>query len=515
MFAFVSLLSLVAIAATAPSAFASRRAVVIGANQGDLGEERLAYAEADAVRFAEVLTHLGGVAPEDLVLLTGARPPAVAAALKKAATRGADGSSVLFIYYSGHADAQDLHLGGAHLGFHELRRIAKEAHADVTVFVIDACRSGGLTRVKGGRPAAPFDLAPEGPLGTEGVAVLTSAAESEDAQESDRLRGGIFTHHLVNGLTGAADTSGDQEVTLSEAYQYAYGQTLRSTTTAPTLQHPTFDIDYHGHAELVLTWTREIHEYTRVRFEAPGHYLVFDDLRPGTVAAELDAIAGTGLLLAPGRYLVRRRTADVVSERTFDLVAGGERRIAAGDLAPVPFRETVRRGMAEPTSTFAIGAGMEVSGPLLPALAPTVAGVLAGQLDFADVALQVRLRYGRGTSENATLATNEQLLGLDLTALHAFDLSRGLAFALGLRAGGDWYRQSFDSHGVAPTRDQLVGRLAPLARLEWAPWADVLVYVDGGAEIYLLQAQAEGGDDAGATARTVPFGSLGFYVRWP
>lgn len=512
---FAPLLTLLSVAAMTAPSVGQRLAIVIGANQGDVGEARLAYAETDAVRFAEVMTHLGGVAPEDLVLLTGTRAPAVEAALKNIGARPNAPPSVLFVYYSGHADAQGLHLGGSRLTFHDLRQLARDAHADVTVFVVDACRSGGLTKVKGAHPGAPFDLAPEGPVGVEGVAILTSAAESEDAQESNRLRGGIFTHHLINGLTGAADTSADQEVTLSEAYQYAYGQTLRSTTTAPTLQHPTFDIDYRGRAELVLTWTREIHEYTRVRFAAPGHYLVFDEAHPGTVAAELDAIAGTGLLLAPGRYLVRRRTADEVSERSFELAPGGERVVNARELAPVPFRETVRRGMSVPTSTFALGAGLEVSGPLLPALAPTVGGVVAGQVDFAEVALQLRLRFARSEHDNGTVVATDQLLGLDFTALHAFDVARGLAFAFGLRIGADWYRQSFDSTGIAPTRDQLVGRLAPLARLEWAPWADVLLYLDAGADIYLLQAQAEGAETVGATARTVPFGTFGFYVRWP
>ena len=43
-------------------------------------------------------------------------------------------------------------------------------------------------------------------------AFLTSSAETESAQESDRIRASYFTHYLISGFRGAADLSGDGSI---------------------------------------------------------------------------------------------------------------------------------------------------------------------------------------------------------------------------------------------------------------------------------------------------------------
>ena len=43
-------------------------------------------------------------------------------------------------------------------------------------------------------------------LAGEGVVFLTSSSANEDAHESDTLKGSFFTHYLVSGMLGAADT---------------------------------------------------------------------------------------------------------------------------------------------------------------------------------------------------------------------------------------------------------------------------------------------------------------------
>jgi len=492
----------------------SRHAIVIGSNLGDAGEEQLQYAESDAVRFAEVMTKLGGVAHEDLILLTATDASSVQSAIASLRYRIAaapESDSVLFIYYSGHADSNALHLRGTRLPFTTLRELARTAGAEMTVFVVDACRSGGITRVKGGRPTVPFDLGGEDHLVAEGIAIMTSSAASEDAQESDRLRGGIFTHHLVNGLAGAADASRDDLVTLSEAYRYAYSQTLRATVDAPVLQHPTFELALRGRQELVLTRLDAASGYARVVFDVPGHYLVFG--RFGSergVAAELDAIAGTELLLAPGTYLVQRRTLDGVGERSLTLALGEEQRIGSHDLSPLPFRETVRRGIALPEVVFSGGLGFELSGPVMANLGPSWLGYVSGQWDMRNLAVQLRFRAGGGTHDNAGLAITTVLVGIDLTALHAFDLTHGLALGLGLRVGADWLHQTFTTTGDAPARDQLVARVAPLGRIEWALFENGSLGLDIGADIYALQSATHGG----IAATVAPFVGLGFSVRW-
>ena len=57
------------------------------------------------------------------------------------------------------------------------------------VLIVDSCRAGVLTRVKGGRAAAPVDITAygEGDSDDEGLVILTSAAAGEDAQDAVRI----------------------------------------------------------------------------------------------------------------------------------------------------------------------------------------------------------------------------------------------------------------------------------------------------------------------------------------
>jgi hypothetical protein len=145
----------------APPAHADggRHAIVIGDNQGDRDEVILRYAEAVARRLGEVLRSVGGFFPEDVELLNGVTAEDVRRALIRlnARLRQSNASTMLFVFYSGHADAESLHLGGTRLPLHELRDLTAGSPADVRVLVVDSCRSGALTRVKGGRTKLPRD----------------------------------------------------------------------------------------------------------------------------------------------------------------------------------------------------------------------------------------------------------------------------------------------------------------------------------------------------------------------
>ena len=66
--------------------------------------------------------------------------------------------------------------------------------------------------------------------------------------------GSYFTHNLISGMRGAADSSGDKLVTLAEAYKYAYDRTVVSTAMLPVgAQHPNYDFRLSGQGELVLS----------------------------------------------------------------------------------------------------------------------------------------------------------------------------------------------------------------------------------------------------------------------
>src|SRR5207249_4450049 len=129
-----------------------------------------------------------------------------------------------------HADTEHLHLRGTHLPMDELRRAVADSPAGARVLVLDACRSGALTRVKGGRPAPSFDVRAEAVSGgPQGFVILTSSAAGEASQESDKLGASFFTHYLASALIGASDRNGDGVVTLAEAFSYAADRTVAAT----------------------------------------------------------------------------------------------------------------------------------------------------------------------------------------------------------------------------------------------------------------------------------------------
>ena len=135
----------------------------------------------------------------------------------------------IVVYYSGHADEKGLLLGDDRYSYRTLRDRLDQIPADVRIAVLDACSSGAFTRVKSGRPRPPFLVDESADM--RGHAFLTSSAETEAAQESDRIRASYFTHFLVSGFRGAADSSGDGKVTLNEAYQFAFNETLGGPST--------------------------------------------------------------------------------------------------------------------------------------------------------------------------------------------------------------------------------------------------------------------------------------------
>src|SRR5262249_26956603 len=156
----------------------------------------------------------------------------------------------------------------------------------------------------------------------------TATSESESAQESDALQGSFFTHYLVSGLLGAADGDGDGNVTLGEAYQYAYDNTLRATSrTLAGTQHPTFHYELGGQGEVVLTsQARATPDRAAIRFPPDKSYLLIRNGEDGPVVAEVGAHdRRRRLSVKPGRYFVRGRGAEFLLEGTVVLGPGEDR----------------------------------------------------------------------------------------------------------------------------------------------------------------------------------------------
>ncbi len=256
----ITMLLVAAIPCLARSAEAKnirRFAVVVGANNGGPGRVLLRYAVSDADTMMNVMKSIGGVSDNDSLLLINPDRRIFISAINKirneilGARQGNDRIEFIF-YYSGHSDDEAILLGGEKIMYKELKDGIRNIPADVRIAILDSCSSGAFTRVKGGKFKPPFIL--DSSFNMKGDAFMTSSSSNEASQESDSIKGSFFTYYLVTGLRGAADMIQDGRITLNEAYQYAYNETLaRTEKTIGGAQHPNYDIQMTGTGDVVIT----------------------------------------------------------------------------------------------------------------------------------------------------------------------------------------------------------------------------------------------------------------------
>jgi hypothetical protein len=235
--------------------------MAVGANSGGKDRAQLRYAISDAEAILQVFQDLGGVSDEDTLFLEEPNVRTFYTELAKFQSTvkkaKSEYSRVEFIfYYSGHSDEEHILLGKEKIAYKDLRETIADMDVDVRIAILDSCASGAFTRIKGGKKRQPFLL--DSAYDMRGYAVLTSSSSSEASQESDLIRASFFTHYLISGMRGAADMSQDGRVTLNEAYQFAFNETLAQTTkTVSGPQHPHNHIVMSGTGDVVMTDIRK------------------------------------------------------------------------------------------------------------------------------------------------------------------------------------------------------------------------------------------------------------------
>jgi hypothetical protein len=288
-----------------------RYLLAVGANSGGSERVSLRYAVTDAERFADIMVRMGGVAPADRLVLREPDRNTIETAISNLARRisenAGDGRSEVLFYYSGHADEKGLRIGGDRISYSDLRSSIDVIPATVRITVLDACASGVITRLKGGERRQPFLVDVSSDM--EGYAFLTSSSENESAQESDVIGASFFTHYLVSGLRGAADVSGDGRVSLTEAYQFAFDETLaRTTETMGGAQHPAYHINLSGTGDVVMTDVRQTTAGLVLAKELQGRFYVRD--RDEHLVAELYKPRGRRVVLGleAGQYEIHLKS---------------------------------------------------------------------------------------------------------------------------------------------------------------------------------------------------------------
>lgn len=409
----LTLMSVVAVLGAAQQVSIRRYGLFIGANDGGRDRVTLRWAVSDARRVAEVMTEIGGIRSQDAYVLTDPTERDLALQFDHLGNRiAADADRVrrseIVVYYSGHSDESGLMLGDDHLSYVDLRRQIDGVGADVSIAILDSCASGAFTRLKGGSFTQPF-LLDEGSHVT-GHAFLASSSADEASQESDSLGSSFFTHYLVSGLRGAADSSDDRIVTLDEVYLYAREETLQRTlNTFAGPQNASFDFQLTGTGSLVLTDLSVVDAAIVLDPSVAGRVYVSREI--GGVVAEVDKPEGKELTLAlpAGSYVLTLQGDERNYEHDLVLTSGSQVPIAGRDFR-VTFLDRNR-----------------VRGDVEHDVAPLSLSVVPGRELVANDPYQVTISLGliaadsyrvRGGQAAGILSiTNEDLIGVQFAGV--------------------------------------------------------------------------------------------------
>jgi hypothetical protein len=514
------LCAIVAIAAIAARPAAAetrlqRYTLVVGANFGGADRPLLKYGVSDAERFARVMVDLGGVAPEHNTVLRQPKLRELLDGLDLLTRRVTDAARLappgtarteVIVYYSGHADEKGLLLGEDRYSYRSLRDRLDQIPADVRIAVLDACASGAFTRIKGGRARAPFLV--DQSTNMRGHAFLTSSAATEVAQESDRIRASYFTHYLVSGLRGAADLSGDGRVSLNEAYQFAFSETLgRTVDSKGGAQHPSYDISMSGTGDVVMTDVRQLSATLVLAEDVDGRFFIRNASQE--LIAEVYKPLGRTVALGvePGIYEVRveRDKTALVAKTT---VGDGTRLVIdRTQLGPTKLEPTRARGDV-PVIPYAVGGRNRVEFRLGAFLAgdsgTTSAGIRSG---ISSGEVVGGFQYTRYINESFAVT-----LGLEGTELETGSsvgpqgIHSGVSALAAIPVGVRWYPlararradafKPFIASGIGPVIGETLGSFVGGSTVISGTRTTATLggYVRGGADFHLGRSFALGVD---------------------
>jgi serine/threonine protein kinase len=232
-----------------PEVLAPRSAVAVVIAIGDyMHSERvpsLRFATRDAKALARILTDsdVCGFPKDRTVLLTrkAARRDRIVHHLSKWLPAQAKGAELALIYFAGHgtvqtigkheegfllpydADPDDIVTRG--IAMSDVARWIDGIEASAVVVCLDCCHAGKVI-VRGEEEpphvARDLELRPSmlQKMAAKGRFLIASCDEGQKSLEAEELGHGLFTYHLLRGLTGAGDRDGDGKVGVAELFSY-------------------------------------------------------------------------------------------------------------------------------------------------------------------------------------------------------------------------------------------------------------------------------------------------------
>lgn len=197
------------------------------------------YATRDAEVMARYLQNVGGVAADDIKVLTddGATRSDLEAYVEDWLPRRVKPGSTVFFYYAGHGapdpsgkEAFIVPFEG-HPDFpsklYPLNRLyaaLAKLPAKAVIVMLDSCFSGAKGRGVSQEGARPLVALQETGGLDPRLAVLTGASGTQVTSDLDKAEHGLFTYYLLKGMRGDADADRDGTITLGELYPFVRGR---------------------------------------------------------------------------------------------------------------------------------------------------------------------------------------------------------------------------------------------------------------------------------------------------
>jgi len=196
---------------------------------------------------------------------------------------------LLVLYFSGHGIRDEI--GSLYLAFKNtirtrlrstaiksdyIRDAMDQSRSKRQVLILDCCNSGAFPQ--GTKAELGGSMGMTKAFQGYGRFVLTASDATQFAWEGDKVIGetdnSLFTHFLVKGLEGEADSDGDGRITVDELYDYAFDQISRVTPKqTPTKSSSKVE------GEIVLRQSTRIEDIKPISL-SDDLITEIDDLRP-------------------------------------------------------------------------------------------------------------------------------------------------------------------------------------------------------------------------------------------
>jgi hypothetical protein len=244
-----------------------RWAVLVGVNQYDdwqnYGNLEVCVKDVEAIQQALIA---GGYEPERIRLLTddSAEKPSrvnILTTLRAVANATEPEDSLLF-YYSGHGDidgnasyliAKEGHavaLEDTAVSLTRIKEIMMEASARAKAVILDACHSGAKVG-KGARPMSA-EFIRRVFTEAEGMVILASCQQGEKSYEWRAKERSVFTHYLLEAMSGTADYAQKGFVSFNDAGAHVVNYVKLWASQQKVSQTPTMESKISG--DIILAY---------------------------------------------------------------------------------------------------------------------------------------------------------------------------------------------------------------------------------------------------------------------